>query len=354
MALISILLMIIFAFCPVVCIAYVIKGKKNWLFSLITILFMVVLVGVDGCLAGGAGDFHSAAFILQLFMPVQIVTSVLVFIVGNLALLSSKGFFTKKRLKNILITALAIIILITLGFMVMSIMEIIAYKRLPDIVYTSDYIGHTPSYLGDDYQDHCVIWDSEKNDYTTTQVDDELFYILDKHEYDHKYEQLFEGTEYEKSFVRRSCLDSNTQKVYLTIGGNFNEQFNPYHKLLCYDMLTESLEPIIDIDTSINDFDISDDGSYIVYETKDKLIRYDILSKKSTVIKDGIEQKKKAAADEYFVRLSKDGKYIMYFYGSTPYNMFRKYIFIYDVENDSIQKVQVKPKGFYNANWYES
>ncbi len=133
MALFSILVMIIFSFCPVLCIAYVIKGKKNWLFSLITILFTVVLVGVDRCLAGGAGDFHSAAFILQLSMPIQIVTSILVFFAGNIALLAKKDFFTKKRVKNILIASLAIIILIALGFMVMSIMGIIAYKRLPDM-----------------------------------------------------------------------------------------------------------------------------------------------------------------------------------------------------------------------------
>ena len=133
MALFSILVMIIFSFCPVLCIAYVIKGEKNWLFSLITILFIVVLVGVDLCLAGGAGDFHSAAFILQLSMPVQIVTSVLVFFAGNVALLAKKDFFTKKRVKNILIASLAIIIMIALGFMVMSIMGIIAYKRLPDM-----------------------------------------------------------------------------------------------------------------------------------------------------------------------------------------------------------------------------
>lgn len=92
------LVFFIFAFLPGISILYVIKGKKNWLFSLITVLITAALIAFDLHSAYSATDFHGAAFILQLFMPLQIFSAILTLIIGNIVLLAKKGFLLRKEL----------------------------------------------------------------------------------------------------------------------------------------------------------------------------------------------------------------------------------------------------------------
>ena len=112
MGLLWILFYLFFAFAPILCVLYVIKGKKIWLFNLITILVTAALVGYDFFAAYNAEDFHTAAFILQLFLPIQVASAILTFVIGNLILLKKRGFFTKKRLKKIGITLVALLVLV--------------------------------------------------------------------------------------------------------------------------------------------------------------------------------------------------------------------------------------------------
>ncbi len=106
MGLLGILFYLFFAFAPILCALYVIKCKKIWLFNMITILVTAALVGYDFFAAYNAEDFHTAAFIFQLFLPIQVASAILTFVIGNLILLKKRGFFTKKRLKKIGIISL--------------------------------------------------------------------------------------------------------------------------------------------------------------------------------------------------------------------------------------------------------
>lgn len=238
----------------------------------------------------------------------------------------------------------ALVVLVCLSFFTKTFISIQNNKSLPDIAYTS-----TNTQFND--QGSCVIWDSNSNKYKIEALDNDLLAVLDKFEYAIEYNQYFDGTEYEGSFARRVLVDNSGKKIYMIAGGNDSDS---YLKLFCYDKDSNSLNLIVDGDSWIYDFDLSDDGSYLVYEISDKLIKLDLASNESTVIKDNIKQKDKSAADEKLVRISKDGKYIMYYYGSDAPVPFQKYIYVYNVEKDMIQKVAIKlTQGFYNANWYE-
>ena len=54
------------------------------------------------------------------------------------------------------------------------------------------------------------------------------------------------------------------------------------------------------------------------------------------------------------MRVSKDGRFIIYFCGGDGLIPIKKYIFIYDVEKDEFQKVPVKKaRSVHNVDWYE-
>ncbi|WP_026651311.1 hypothetical protein [Butyrivibrio proteoclasticus] len=340
----GLLFCVIVSSAPLLCILFVTKGKKIWLFNLITILATAALITYDFFVSYNAEDFHTAAFILQLFLPIQVVSAILALIVGNIILLNKKGYFTKKRLKNISIMLLALAVFIGFGSFVRRFITVTNYKELPDITYTAVNL----QYHDDGYG---VIYCGAENSYKEVQLDDTLVSLLQKNEYASEYEECFAGTPYEEYHVRRALVDENSKKVYMITGSKGGDS---YYKLFCYDKDSNSLNLIVDGDSWIYDFDLSDDGSYLVYEISDKLIKIDLSSNESTVIKDNIKQKDKTAADEKLVRISKDGKYIMYYYGSDAPVPFQKYIYVYNVEKDMIQKVAIKlTQGFYNANWYE-
>jgi hypothetical protein len=100
MGLLWILFYLFFAFAPILCVFYVIKGKKIWLFNLITILVTAALVGYDFFAAYNAEDFHTAAFIFQLFLPIQVASAILTFVIGNLILLKKRGFLRRNALRR--------------------------------------------------------------------------------------------------------------------------------------------------------------------------------------------------------------------------------------------------------------
>ena len=100
MGLLWILFYLFFAFAPILCVLYVIKGKKIWLFNLITVLVTAALVGYDFFTAYNAEDFHTAAFIFQLFLPIQVALAILTFVVGNLILLKKRGFLSRNALRR--------------------------------------------------------------------------------------------------------------------------------------------------------------------------------------------------------------------------------------------------------------
>lgn len=344
MGLLWILFYLFFAFAPILCMLYVIKGKKIWLFNLITILVTAALVGYDFFAAYNAEDFHTAAFIFQLFLPIQVASAILTFVIGNLILLKKRGFFTKKRLKKIGITLVALLVLVGFSAIVRGLITVANYKVLPDIAYTAVNLQFNDDGFG-------VIFSGADNKYKEVRLDESLVSLLQKNEYPNEYEKCFSGTQYEGCFVRRALVDQDSKKVYMITGGSGGDS---YYKLFCYDKGSNSLDLIVDGDSWIYDFDLSDDGSYLVYEIDNTLLRYDLSSGETTVITDKIKQKKKAAADEKLVRVSKDGRFIIYFCGLDGLIPIKKYIFIYDVEKDEFQKVPVKKaRSVHNVDWYE-
>lgn len=344
MELLGILFYLIFAFAPILCVLYVTKGKKIWLFNLITILVTAVLIGYDFWAAYNAEDFHTAAFIFQLFLPIQGASAILSFVVGNLILLKKRGFFTKKRLKKIGITLVALLVIVGFSSIVRGIITVANYKVLPDIAYTAVNLKY-------DNDGHGVIFSGADNKYKEVRLDESLVSLLQKNEYPNEYEKCFAGTQYDGYYVRRALEDQGSKKVYMITGASGGDS---YYKLFCYEKGSNSLDLIVDGDSWIYDFDLSDDGSYLVYETNNALLRYDLSSGETTLITDKIKQKKKAAADEKLVRVSKDGRFIIYFCGGDGLIPIQKYIFIYDVEKDEIQRVPVKKSGsVHNVDWYE-
>ena len=75
-------------FLPVLCLFLLPKETKKLRFTLITVGALVALFVIEIIWAMNASDFHVAAFLVQLFMPAQLIFTVIVLIVGNLILVA--------------------------------------------------------------------------------------------------------------------------------------------------------------------------------------------------------------------------------------------------------------------------
>lgn len=94
---IGIFLFWIIPFLPFACLFLLLKIKKKLRFSIITVLAMLVLFGIELFWSINAKDFHTAAFLLQLFMPAQLLFTGVVLIAGNIALAIDAKVMAKKN-----------------------------------------------------------------------------------------------------------------------------------------------------------------------------------------------------------------------------------------------------------------
>ena len=73
-------------FLPLVCLLLLIKETRKLRFTLITVGALIILFALEILIASTAKDFHVAAFLVQLFMPAQLIFTVIVLIVGNIVI----------------------------------------------------------------------------------------------------------------------------------------------------------------------------------------------------------------------------------------------------------------------------
>ena len=73
-------------FLPFLCLLLLIKETKKLRFTLITVGALIILFALEILIASTAKDFHVAAFLVQLFMPAQLIFTVIVLIVGNIVI----------------------------------------------------------------------------------------------------------------------------------------------------------------------------------------------------------------------------------------------------------------------------
>lgn len=73
-------------FLPFLCLFLLIKVTKKLKFTLFTVAAVAVLFIIEIIWAMNASDFHVAAFLIQLFMPAQLIFAAITLLVGNLFL----------------------------------------------------------------------------------------------------------------------------------------------------------------------------------------------------------------------------------------------------------------------------
>lgn len=74
---------VIIMLCPLLSLLLLIKIKKCGLFSLITVLATLVVIGIEVIASFTSSDFHIAAFAFQLFIPSQLIALVMALAIGN-------------------------------------------------------------------------------------------------------------------------------------------------------------------------------------------------------------------------------------------------------------------------------
>ena len=82
-------------FLPFLAWLLLIKETKKLRFTLITVGALIILFALEILIASTAKDFHVAAFLVQLFMPAQLIFTAIVLTVGNLVIVCRQ----KRRVK---------------------------------------------------------------------------------------------------------------------------------------------------------------------------------------------------------------------------------------------------------------
>jgi hypothetical protein len=78
---------LVLSFLPMWCLVTLVKVRKHSVYTAIVCCATLILIGFDIIVSVMSSDFHDAAFILQLFLPAQLILAVISLLVGNLFLL---------------------------------------------------------------------------------------------------------------------------------------------------------------------------------------------------------------------------------------------------------------------------
>ncbi|WP_026651310.1 hypothetical protein [Butyrivibrio proteoclasticus] len=339
---IGLILSLSFMAIPLAAIFFLVKFKKNWIFSLATVVITAAAAGIEILFASMASDFHTAAFILQLFMPIMLFNAIALFIIGNVVLLAMKGLFTKRNLGIIGVVVASIIVVGCVISFTKVAMDKGDYKNLPDIAAYQTSYDKEPMY---------VIWDSARDKTMLVEKDSKLemlFSGINPASSHMDYREVFAANGYDGLWDTKVYSTKDLTKEFISTGGQGDK---PYGKIFCYDFSKKELELIVD-EGRIYDFDVSFDESYLVYSTSDKLVKYDIASKTSTVIAENYDSTKNAPS---YIRLSKDGRYIIYGYGySGLFKLGPLKVYVYDTETNKVLIIPIKKlRSIRDLDFYE-
>jgi hypothetical protein len=321
-------------------------------------------------------DFHALAFIIQLIAPAVLVIASLDLIVINIFLLGKRGFFTLKKLA-IIAPVLVIMIIAGISYGKLQNRRINeSLTKYPDIEFTNVY------YLKTTYHKNIYgYWDSETNSYTQVDGSDCTSVMT---------EEKFEGIDYldveSKEVVTPFCIAYNRDNTvvyysyknfifrYNTKNGKYDlvSQIWTKHEdswdirkivvsddeSMLYVITQDSKEPLesdymYKVDTSdgsfkriisndgyIEDMELTPDGSSIIYYAGNMIRKYDIASRASSIIFDDTLPKDSKVSYKGIIRVSGDGRFIMYCIGS-EYRLLGdlQYVYVYDTVEHTTEKV---------------
>jgi hypothetical protein len=370
MQLLKILLCIALAFSPVVGFVIISDNKKwgkSFLLALspfgvaILLLFAAMFV-----------DFHSAAFILQILIPLILIAAVIGIVVWGFTLLYEKGFFKGKRLIGTLLVFAIMIMAIgcTAFYKLQSkgFFEKVDYSKYPDIEFSGTY------YAKGGNKRVTVHWESSDNTFTNTSEKDikyepdeprkmldtvsgkeidvsKIFYNADETAiYYSNYNRIFRYTPADNSYeligtasaeddseyyINKICVSDDETKAYY-IATDYIKQ-DAHNNLYCIDISTGKSSVIIHEDGWVRDFEISPDGKSIIYNGNNRIGQYDIASRTTTVLLEGTTADTRDNGGDKIIRISEDGRYIMYYVDTVP--IMCSQIFVYDTQTGTTEKV---------------
>ena len=343
--------LIFFCFTPILCLLLLIKERKIWRYSLILVLITLALIAYDFYCANRATDFHGSAFILQIFMPLQLISALIAFVVGNIILLSKNGFFTHKRLRAIGLLLAFIVVAGIVTKIALVIHRNISLSKYPDIEFSDTYYLNTG--LNDSVYGY---WDSSSNSYkkvtgdafnsvlteekyndinyidalTSEQVtpfctaynkdkttvyyssDNKIYrYNTKTNQYDFVVEFLTDNI---KGWSVRKIVVSEDENILYAITGNTKDT-DEYNCMYSIDVASKDIKKILSEDGWINDMELSPDGSSLIYYGGYKIRKYDIASGERSILLEDACPKTKGVPGEGIIRISDDGRFIMYYCG---------------------------------------
>ena len=367
MQLLNILLCAGLVFLPI--IGYVlISENKIKIKSFLPALIIVGVVLVLFFIAMFATDFHTSAIILQLLLPSIIIVSAIVLVVWGLSVLIEKGFFKGKLLiLTLSVLAVLIIVLGRVAFYKLQSKKI-DYSKYPDIEFSGTY------HANGDKKKVTVHWESSDNTFTNTSVKDsdsetdepykmpdtvsgeeinveELYYNLDETAaYYSNDNRIFRYTPENNSYVligaapaedddhfyiKKICVSDDEKNIYFIAGEYRNEDVNKY--LYCLDASTGESSVIMREDGWIQDFEITPDGKSIIYNRYNKIGKFDIASRKTTMLLESTDVDDRDNGGDHIIRISEDGRYIMFYSNRVP--IMCSQIFVFDTKTGTTERV---------------
>lgn len=324
-------------------------------------------------------------------MPIQLVSAVISLVIGNIIILTIKGFFTKDRVRviGIVFTVLVIAGIAVMVFNGMKRKGVV--KKVTGVELSGDFtkypdIEFSGAHFGENHSKTMVYghWDSAKDEYTKT--DERPFFEAYEEEkkhgglplkdtvtgeeaepltvtynsdntavYYHHDNKIFRydigNNSYElvcempltkdgkTPWIRTIIVDNAEKNIYFTSSIHGDE--DEYHRMYSCNLDTKEVDKIIEEDGWVNDMEVTSDDSAIIYYGSYKIRKYDIASGQiETLLEDAVRDVK-GVSGEKIIKVSDDGRFIMYYVGSdhdTPLNSYY-YVFIYDTKEHTTEKV---------------
>ncbi|SDB69373.1 hypothetical protein [Butyrivibrio sp. INlla16] len=386
MQILNLILCIILVFMPVIGFLFISEkkiSKKVYIpiLAFLGLIFVLLLVGIF------AADFHVTAFVFQIVLPILSIYAVVGLIICGTAFLAKKGFFNGKRL---ILTLSAVICLIAV--IVCAVFyrqnrqngQKVDYSKYPDIEITGTWLANN------DKKSVTARWESSTNTFTNTSEKEfkyepdepykmpdtvsgedadvlELFYNADKTAvYYSNDNRIFKYIPADNSYlligeaptdnpghflILKICVSEDEKKAFFIACETYNEDVA--NNLYCLDIETGECSVILQEKRWIDDFEISPDGESIIYNGNDKIVRYDLASGKTETLLEGTRADTRDNGGAYIIRISKDGRYIMYYKDMVPVGCSQ--VFVYDIETGISEKIiQTNKYAIKDVNWAEN
>ncbi len=350
---------------PLACLALTQKIDHVVPYSILTFVATTLFSSITTGIGFLFGDFHMAAFALQLIAPIEYASGMIALIVGDILILKKKNFFTKKRVKIILETLATVIVVGVAGYTGYRAWEERGFDAHPDIEFygysTDDYKKEKTVYYRQNGADNTITKVGEgeyvdkyrvivlTNPQTGKEIplcnviynkDETAIYFEDGrkvYRYDKKdksYEEILELEPVKKGcshYVRDMVVSSDEKFLYYTVGRT-DGSTDEYKVMYSCNLETKEIKLLVSDNSWIQNLALSPDDKTLYY-FGGGINAYDVETGKTHIVCAFPMACVKATSRDFPMSVSPDGRFIIYCEGTVEryYNNY-SVVYAYDMK----------------------